>query len=261
MARARDHVIAAEGDLIVQRDPERPSGRLLRQGDMDASYVDLADARHLEFDYLRWARLILRSFGARRVLHVGGAACALPRALLAVDSGSRHEVFELDERVVRFAREYLGLRRQPGLRVRIGDGRATLARRADLSTDAVVIDAFVGARVPRHLVTREALADCARIAPLTLVNVVDTSGWRDARAVAAGLVDAYAHVAALGPSTRRGGNVVLFGAATEPRYRQLEDLAAADASPARLMPAGDLAGAAAWRDQPTARSSAAKRSA
>jgi hypothetical protein len=251
MARARDHVVAVDGDLVVQRDPQRPSGRLLRQGDMDASYVDLADARHLEFDYLRWARLILRSFGARRVLHVGGAACALPRALLAEDSESRHEVIELDERMVQFAREHLGLRRQPGLRLRVSDGRAALARRADGSAEAIVIDAFIGARVPRHLVTREALADCARVAPLTLVNVVDTSGWRDARAVAAGLVDAYPHVAALGPGTRRGGNVVLFGVATQPRYRQLEGLAAADASPARLIPATDLAGAAAWRDQPT----------
>jgi hypothetical protein len=251
MARARDHVVAVDGDLMVQRDPQRPSGRLLRQGDMDASYVDLADARHLEFDYLRWARLILQSFGARRVLHVGGAACALPRALLAVDSESRHEVFELDERVVQFAREHLGLRRQPGLRLRVGDGRAALAQRADASAEAVVIDAFIGARVPRHLVTREALADCARVAPLTLVNVVDTAGWRDARAVAAALADAYTNVAALGPGTRRGGNVVLFGAATEPRYRQLEGRAASDASPARLIPAADLAGAVAWRDQPT----------
>ena len=108
MARARSQVIAVDGELIVERDPQRPSARLLRQGEMDASYVDLADARHLEFDYLRWARLILRAFGAVRVLHVGGAACALPRALLAEDPASRHEVFELDERVVQIAREHLG---------------------------------------------------------------------------------------------------------------------------------------------------------
>jgi hypothetical protein len=249
MARARNHVVAVDGDLIVERDPQRPSARLLRQGEMDASYVDLADARHLEFDYLRWARLILRSFGARRVLHVGGAACALPRALLGEEPTSRHEVFEVDERVIQIARDHLGLRRLPGLRVRVGDGRAALARRADGSADAIVIDAFVGARVPRHLVTWEALADCARVAPLTVVNVVDNSGWRDARPVAAALIDSYANVAALGSGTRRGGNIVLFGAAAEPRYRQLEGLAAADPSPARLLLAADLAGDAAWRDE------------
>jgi len=251
VARVRSNVVAVHGDLIVERDPQRPSGRLLRQADMDASYIDLADARHLEFDYMRWARLILRSFGPRQVLHVGGAACALPRALLAEDPASRHEVFEVDDHVLQVAREHLGLRRQPGLRVRCEDGRAAIAKRPDGSAEAIVIDAFIGARVPRHLVTQEAVADYARVVPLTLVNVVDTAGWRDARAVAAALGGAYPHVAALGPGSRRGGNIVLFGATTQPRHRELETLAAADAAPARLLHAADLAGGAAWRDEPT----------
>ncbi len=250
MARTRNNVIAVEGDLSVERDPRRPSARLLRQADMAASYIDLADAGHLEFDYLRWVRLIVRVHGARRVLHVGGAACALARALLAEDPESRHEVHEVDERVLQISREHLGLRRQPGLKLRVGDGRAALARAGDGSADAIVIDAFVGARVPRHLVTSEACVDCSRIAPLTVVNVVDTAGWQDARAVAAALGDAYAHVAALAPGIRRGGNVVLFGSAAEPRYRQLEGLAAADASPARLFLSADLTGGSLWHDPP-----------
>ncbi len=250
MARVRSNVIAVEDGLIVERDPDRPSGRLLRQDDMDASYVDLADVRHLEFDYLRWTRLILGAYAARRVLHVGGAACTLARALLAEDPGSRHEVFEVDERVLEVARLHLGLRRQPGLRVRVMDGRAALSRAADGSADAIVVDAFVGARVPRHLVTGEACVEYARVAPLTVVNVVDTAGWPDTRAVAAALGQAYAHVAALGSGVRRGGNVVLFGAGERPK-EQLESLAAADPSPARLFPSGDLEGGRAWHDPPT----------
>jgi hypothetical protein len=111
-----------------------------------------------------------------------------------------------------------------------------------------VIDAFIGARVPRHLVTAEACAECARAAPLTVVNIVDTASWRDARAVAAALGDAYAHVAALAAGARRGGNVVLFGANSEPRYRQLEGVAAADTSPARLFLSADLTGGSPWND-------------
>jgi hypothetical protein len=253
MARARNHVIAADGDLIVERDPHRPSARLLRQADMDASYVDLADARHLEFDYLRWTRLILRVHGARRVLHIGGAACALARALLAESPDSRHEVHEVDERVFQIAREHLGLRRQPGLRLRVGDGRAALASARDDSADAIVIDAFVGARVPRHLVTAEACAECARVAPLTVVNVVDTAGWQEARAIAAALGEAYPHVMALASGARRGGNVVLLGSAAKPTYERLENRAAADASPARLLLGGDLAGVSPWHDPPSFR--------
>ncbi|HEX3616170.1 MAG TPA: fused MFS/spermidine synthase [Solirubrobacteraceae bacterium] len=249
MPRTRSLVVAGDGELIVERDPERPSGRLLRQGGMDASYVDLADPRHIEFDYVRWSRLILRAFAAAHVLHVGGAACTLARALLAEDPSSRHEVYEVDERVLEFARVHLGLRRQRGLKLGVSDGRTALDARAQDSADAVVIDAFVGARVPRQLVTREAFAACARIAPLTVVNVVDTAGWRDARAIAAGLGDSYAHVGALGGGSRRGGNVVLFGSSNEPRHRQLESVAAADASPARLLAAADLSGSVAWCDQ------------
>ena len=92
-------------------------------------------------------------WGRARVVHVGGAGCALARALAAERPGDRQEVIELDPAVVELARAHLGLRRAPGLRVRVGDGRAVLAARPDGSADAVLIDAFVGAQVPRHLVT------------------------------------------------------------------------------------------------------------
>lgn len=249
MARNRSLVIARDGDLSVERDPQRPGGRLLRQDDMDASYVDLADPRHLEFDYMRWIRLVLRALGAQHVVHIGGAACTLARALLAEDASSRQEVYELDQRVLEVARTHLGLCRQPGLKVRVADGRFALETRADNSADAIVIDAFLGARVPRHLVTAEALENCARVAPATVVNVVDTAGWRDARAIAAGLADAYAHSGALGSGSRRGGNLVLFGATAAPHREHLETAAAADPSPARTLAAADLSGSAAWRDQ------------
>jgi hypothetical protein len=251
MPRARRLIVAADGDLTVERDPARSSGRLLRQDDMDASYVDLADVRHLEFDYLRWTRLVVQAFGARRVLHIGGAACALARALLAEDGESRHEVIEVDERVFDISRGHLGLRRQPGLKLRVADGRAAVAAQADASADAIVVDAFVGARVPRHLVTSEAFAEFARVAPVAVVNVVDTAGRPDARAIAAGLLEAYPHVAALCGSARRGSNVVLFGSLARPRYGHLENRAAADRSPARLLPTPALAGAGAWRDGST----------
>ena len=63
---------------------------------MDASYVDLSDPSHLEFDYLRWMRVVLGAARARRVLHIGGGGCALPRALAAADPGGLQEVCEVD---------------------------------------------------------------------------------------------------------------------------------------------------------------------
>jgi spermidine synthase len=254
--RAAPELIAAAGELSVLRDRERPSGRLLRQGAMDASYVDLADARHLEFDYLRRMRDVVLATGSRRVVHVGGAGCALARALAAAAPEHRQEVIELNGDVVELARRHLGLRRAPGLKVRVGDGRAVLARRPDRSADAVLVDAFVGARVPRHLVTAEALADLARVAGLAAVNVVDSRAMDHAAAIAAGLRGAFLHTIALGAATalakRRGGNVVLVGAHARPPLDRLRASAAADRDPGALLGPEEIdafiGGATPWRD-------------
>jgi spermidine synthase len=254
--RSAPELIATAGGVSVLRDGERPSGRLLRQGEMDASYVDLADVRHLEFDYLRRMRDVVEAAGARRVVHVGGAGCALARALAAAHPDHRQEVIELDGDVVEVARRHLGLRRAPGLRVRVGDGRAVLAARPDGAADAVLIDAFVGARVPRHLVTAEALADLARVARLAAVNVVDARAMTDASAIAAGLETAFPRVLALGAAAvlakRRTGNAILVGAHDLPPLDRLRASAAADRSPATLLAPGEMAafigGAPPWRD-------------
>jgi len=229
--RIRQLTLARSGDLVAERDPLRPAGRLLRQGDMDASYVDLADPSHLEFDYLRWIRIVLRAASVRRVVHVGGGACALARALAAEDPGGRQEVCEIDAGVLALAREHLGLRRAPGLRVRVAEGRAFLAGQRSATWDAVVVDAFVAATVPRRLVTVEALADAARVAPLALINVLDNRAARDVRTIGAGLATAYPRVWALGV---RAGNTILAGAVADLDLDRIAAQAAADPSPARL---------------------------
>jgi hypothetical protein len=249
VSRVAPKSVTWRDDLIAERDPRRPSGWLLRQDDMDASYVDLADPTHLEFDYLRWIRVVLWAARARRVLHIGGGACALPRALAAEDPRSRQEVCEVDAEVLALAREHLGLRRAPGLRVRHAEGRAYLARQADGAWDAVVVDAFVGAAVPRRLITVEALADVARVAPLALVNVVDNRAARDVRAVAAGLATTYPRVWMLGG---RAGNTVIAGAVDALDLAAIAAAVAADPSPAALTPpeamAPLIAGTAPLRD-------------
>ena len=223
---------------MAERDPQRPSGRLLRQGDTEASYVDLADPSHLEFDYMRWMRIVLRAARARRVLHVGGGACALPRALAAEDPDGRQEVCEIDPEVLALAREHFGLRRTPGLRVRVADGRAFVARQAPGSWDAIAIDAFIAATIPRRLITVQALADVARVAPLALVNVLDDRSAREVRTVAAGLSAAYPRVWALGG---RVGNTVVAGSVAQFDLDRIAAAAGADPSPARITPPDALA--------------------
>ncbi len=236
--RTADTVIAQWGELIVERDPSRPSGRLLLQGDMEASYVDLADPAYLEFAYLRWMRAVLKVARARRVLHIGGGACALPRALAAAEPGGRQQVCEVDGDVLALARAHLGLRRMPGLRVRRMEGRAFIAAQPDAAFEAIVIDAFVGAAVPRPLVTVEGLREAARVAALTLINVVDNRSHRAVRPVAAGLAACYPRVWSL---AGREGNTVLVGARAQLNLAVIAAHVAADRSPARVVAPEDWA--------------------
>jgi hypothetical protein len=251
MTRHRAHpvLVARYDELVVERDAHRSAGRLLRDGAMESSYVDLSDPSHLEFDYMRWMRIVLRVARARRVIHVGGGACALPRALAAEDPASRHEVCEIDPRVLELARAHLGLRRTRGMHVRQADGRAYIAEQPAGGWDAVVIDAFIGAVIPRHLITAEALADAGRVAPLTLVNVLDNRSHVDLRGVAAGLTLVYRHVWAL---VGRGGNAVVVGAQESLDRLLIRARAAADPSPAELFAPGEMARltvtATPWRD-------------
>ncbi len=217
---------------------------------MDASYVDLADRSHLEFDYLRWMRIVLQVAHARRVLHIGGGACALAVALAAEDPGGRQDVCEVDAQVLALARDHLGLRRARGLRVRQVEGRAFLAGQPQRGWDAIVIDAFVGASVPRRLITVQATAEVARVAPLCLVNVVDDRSANQMRPVAAALAYAYPRVWALGG---RAGNTVVVASVGKLALDRIAARAAADPSPARVTAPPALtrlaAGTLPWRDE------------
>jgi hypothetical protein len=167
------------------------------------------------------------------VVHVGGGACALARALAAEDPGGRQEVCEVDAGVLALAREHLGLRRAPGLRVRVAEGRTFLAGQGSAAWDAVVVDAFVAATVPRRLITVQGLAEVGRVAPLALINVLDNRAAREVRTVGAGLATAYPRVWALGG---RAGNTIVAGAVAELDLDRIAAQVAADPSPARLTP-------------------------
>ena len=198
--RSGPEVVAAAGDLVVQRD----AGRAVRAAAAPRRHGCLATSTSPT--RATWSsttcagmRDLVEALRARARRPRRRRRRALARALAATDPERRQEVVEVDPEVLAFAREHLGLRRAPGLRVRHGDGRAFLAARRDGSADAILVDAFVGARVPRHLVTAEALADArACRAGRAAVNVIDAPPLNDARAIAAGLLDAFAVVAGLG---------------------------------------------------------------
>lgn len=205
----------------VRPDPARASGRLLVLDGLHHSYVDLADPRHLEFPYVRWIGDlvdVLRAPGAPvDGVFVGGGGFTLPRYLLATRPGSQATVLEIDPELVDLVRARLGLRPSSRLRVRVGDARVSLRDVEPGAADLVVGDAFGGLAVPWHLTTREFLGDLRRVLRpdgVYALNLIDLGPLRLARAEAATLLGAFAHVALVGRPGERGepggGNLVFL---------------------------------------------------
>jgi spermidine synthase len=215
-------VVAAEGGRR----------RMLVDG-LEAAVVDRADPTHLDFPYMRWIADVLdvgwRAGTALRAVHVGAGGCVLARYLAATRPGSHSEAYESDPAVLDALATVLDLRAEPGLRVRLGDGRgggggggdgrALLAGRPARSADVVVTDAFSGPVVPGHLTTIEYQGDVRRVlraGGVHVMNVIDAPPGRPARRQAATLLEAFAEVVLIAPRAvvagRRTGNVVFAAA-------------------------------------------------
>ena len=125
--RRTEHALAE-----VVADPGRPSTRTLLLDGREAGQVDLNNPRRLGFAYMRRIADLIDAFRPEGtgldVVHVGGGACALARYVEATRPRSRQLVLELDAGVVALAREHLGLRATPRLRVKVGDAAALLPR-------------------------------------------------------------------------------------------------------------------------------------
>jgi spermidine synthase len=204
----------------VVADAARPARRTLLLDGHEAGQVDLADPRALGFGYMRRIADVLDALAPPErpldAVHVGGGAFALPRYLAATRPRSRQIVLERDPEVVRLARDRLGLRPSPRLRVRVGDAAALLPALPDRSADVVVGDAFDGPHVPAALSGPGFVAHVRRVlrpSGVYVLNVIDAPPLDAARAHAATLAGAFGHLAAIAPPgvlrARSPGNVVL----------------------------------------------------
>jgi spermidine synthase len=213
-AETKYHCVALEAD------PKRESAYELVLDEIHHSYVDLEDPTHLQYDYVRWiARAIDATNpgdGPLDVVFVGGGGFTLPRWLLATRPGSRAQVLEVDEELVEFDEERLGLQPSPNLEIRTGDARVEMLDLADDSADVVVGDAFGNYSVPWHLATTEWVEEVRRVLKpggLYALNVIDLEQLELLRAEAATVLDSFAHVRLVtfgAPGELFGGNGVLL---------------------------------------------------
>jgi spermidine synthase len=236
------------GTAELVRDAGRGNAWLVSVDGVAQSYVDLDDPAHLEFDYVRrFADVVDRlPPGPLDALHIGGAACTLPRYVAASRPGSRQLVFDADGELVELVRTQLGLR-VPGLRVRVTDGRAGLATRRDDSADLVVVDAFERATLAGGLATLEAtraIAGILRAPGIYLANITDGPGLPFARRFLSTLLAVFPEVLLLAdPGVLRGrrfGNLVLAASATELPTTEIARKTASAAFPARCIHGTEL---------------------
>ena len=221
-ALALDERCDAESEYYcaqVRVHPQHPSGRILVLDDLLHSYVDLDDPRHLEFPYTLWMAPALDAVPAAgprfRAVFVGGGGLTLPRYLVARRPRAEARVLEVDGKLVDLARERLGFRDRPSIRIRIGDARLTMRDEPSDSADVVIGDAFGGRAVPWHLTTAEFVADVHRVlraGGVYALNVIDHRDLDLVRAEAATLLAEFRDVALVTSRTgmARGGNFVLF---------------------------------------------------
>lgn len=208
------------GALELLADADRPGGWLLLLDRIRQSYVDLDHPTYLDFEYVQAFADVLDAMpaGPLAVTHVGGGGCTLVRYVAATRPGSPQIVLEPDEAVTALVRTRLPFARGTRVRIRPVDGRAGVAALGSGSADVVVVDAFVGGRVPADLTTTEFVADVRRVLRpdgIVLMNIADGPPGSYARRVVATVGSAFAHACVIGDAAvlkrRRFGNLVVAG--------------------------------------------------
>jgi spermidine synthase len=200
----------------------------------------------LEFDYMQRLADIVDSVaepGQRlRVVHVGGAAMTLPRYVAATRPTSAQVVIEPDIELTAFIRRHLPLPTRSGIKVRGTDGRCGIAELRDGYADLMIIDAFVGARVPAELTTGDFLVDARRALSdhgVIIINLTDRGPLGYAKRVLAGVRLAFPYLLLCTEAStlkgRRFGNVIIAGSATPLPYAAIAERAARPPFPYRVL--------------------------
>ena len=118
----------------------------------DPTYI-YYEHEHIQMEFLRAARARAAGPG---VLVIGGGGYTFPRFAMEALPETRMDVVEIDPGVTQVARDHLGLKDYPGLRVTHLDGRQFVAERAAAGGyDLVIQDAVNDLSVPSHLMTKE----------------------------------------------------------------------------------------------------------
>ena len=188
----------------VLHDTARATGRILRLDNLEHSYVDLADPKHLEFGYTQLFASAIDDLpvGPLHVVHLGGGGFTMPRYVRAVRPGSSSIVLERDVELPKLVQRRLGFVAGPDVTVRAGDGRVLIRGLASHSADVLFGDAFGAEAVPWHLTTVEFTHDIKRVLRdhgLYVLNAIDSPPSRFVQAELRTISAVFANVVVMAP--------------------------------------------------------------
>ncbi|QJC21601.1 spermidine synthase [Arcanobacterium buesumense] len=224
----------------------RDTIRTLFIDDVESSAIDLSDPTYLEFEYMQHISVAVTATyqppASLRILHLGGAGCALARCFAAQYPQSRQLAIEIDPELALVAREHFDLPSSPELRIRTQDARQTLETNKG-SWHVIIRDAFAGGQVPAHLATSQAYASAGRLLREDGVYCVNIAGqhglvplYREVQSAR----ETFAHITAIADPAivkkRRMGNIVLLASHHPIDTANIDRNLRALAMPARLIP-------------------------
>ena len=153
----------------------------VQRGDRNQTCMDLQDPKRLVFPYVRmsFGGLLLNPNPAR-VLVIGLGGGTIPIALAELFPAAMIDVVEIDEAVVRVARQYFNFAESAHLKVKVSDARVFIKRALlqDRTYDLIILDAFTGDYIPEHLMTQEFLQESRDLlseAGVLVANTFSTS--------------------------------------------------------------------------------------
>ena len=222
-------MLGAMPDRLVPDDVV-PGAFHVKFGPTSQSWVDPARPDYLVFEYVNHVAIILEhtlldaaADRRLRIIHIGGAGMTLPRWVAWRRPGTAQIVCEPDAELTEEVRRKIPLPPRSGIKVRDVDGRSGVAAMPADYAEAVVVDAFDGARVPAELASGEFLDELQRIGrqeSVVVYNVTDTAPFPWVKKVVAGMRQRWRHVI-VGAETpvhkgRRFGNLLLVGSRFRP---------------------------------------------
>lgn len=160
-----------------------------KRGDRNQTCMDLSNPERLVFPYVRmtFAGLLVKP-DPERILVVGLGGGSIPVTLNELFPDAHIDIVEIDEAVVRVAREFFQFEETPTMRVYVSDARVFVKRAGlrDNRYDFVILDAFTGDYIPEHLMTLEFLKEIKGILKpggVLVANTFSTSALYDHESV------------------------------------------------------------------------------